>query len=161
MASVCSVVVKRTISQTIVPYKDVEERILLNRSKSRTARLGFSSTNNVSMEDAKKSQKSLGIERSRSEICLRERKPRETTLDVLESNREGQVKHFTRRREANKANISRPHSDFFPQFSIEKKNVGNKLHGAGTEVKKAEVQRDSAEKRLGRCIAKLKEEMVS
>ena len=165
MAAGSFVVVRRTISQTIVPYKDVEERLLLKRSKSKSTSLGFSSTNNVARcgvantPDAKKTQKGLNLERSRSEVCLRSRRStyvRDTSLDVFEERREeGLVKPVVRRREIKRVNIARPQSDFFPEFSIEKK----KTVKVGGKDRATDVQ--DAGKRLGRCIATLRREMVS
>jgi hypothetical protein len=164
MAAGSFVVVRRTISQTIVPYKDVEERLLLKRSKSKSTSLGFSSTNNVARcgvantPDAKKTQKGLNLERSRSEVCLRRRSTylRDTSLDVFEERREeGLVKPVVRRREIKRVNMARPQSDFFPEFSIEKK----KTVKVGGKDRATDVQ--DAGKRLGRCIAILRREMVS
>lgn len=164
MAAGSFVVVRRTISQTIVPYKDVEERLLLKRSKAKSTSLGFSSTNNVARcgvgntPDAKKTQKTLGLERSRSEVCLRRKSSyiRETSLDVFEERQEeGLVKPVVRRREIRRVNTSRPQSDFFPEFSIN----NEKKPKVGGKEKAPDVE--DAGKRLGRCIATLKREMVS
>ena len=161
MAAGSFVVVRRTISQTIVPYKDVEERLLLKRSKAKSTSLGFSSTNNVARcgvgmsGDTKKTQKTLSLERSRSEVCLRRKSSyiRETSLDVFEERREeGLVKPVVRRREIRRVNTSRPQSDFFPEFSINNEKVKGKEKASDAE---------DAGKRLGRCIATLKREMVS
>ena len=161
MADSSFVVVRRTISQTIVPYKDVEERLLLKRTKSKSTSLGFSSTNNVARcgvlntPETKKTQKGLG--RSRSEVCLRRKSSyvRETSLDVFEERREeGFVKPVVRRREIRRVNTTRPQSDFFPEFSIENKKTA-------VEGKEKTNDAQDAGKRLGRCIATLRREMVS
>jgi hypothetical protein len=160
MAAGSFVVVRRTISQTIVPYKDVEERLLVKKSRSKSTSLGFSSTNNVARCGAletKKTQKGTGLERSRSEVCLRRKSSyaRETSLDVSVEGRceEGFAKPVVRRREIRRANTTRPQSDFFPEFSVEnKKTVKHQEKTAVTQ---------EAEKRLGRCIATLRREMVS
>ena len=165
MAAGSFVVVRRTISQTIVPYKDVEERMLLKRSNAKSTSLGFSSTNNVdrcgvhnNTQDAKKTHKSQGLERSRSEVCLRRKSSyiRGSSLDVFEERpEEGLAKPIVRRREIRRVNKSRPQSDFFPEFSINSEKtveLGSKEKAPGKE---------DAGKRLGRCIATLKREMVS
>ena len=162
MAASSFVVVRRTISQTIVPYKDVEDRLLLKKSKEKSSSLGFSSTNNVARcgvtnsQDTKKTQK--GLERSRSEVCLRRKNSyiRETSLDVFEERREeGLVKPVVRRREIKRINKARPQSDFFPEFS-----VGKKSKLLVHDKEKVNDSQNAAEKRLGRCIATLKREMV-
>ena len=163
MAAGSFVVVRRTISQTIVPYKDVEERLLLKKSRSKSTSLGFSSTNNVARcgvlnaPNTKKTQpKGLDLERSRSEVCLRRKSShvRETSLDVFEERcKEGFMKPVVRRREGRKINTTRPQSDFFPEFSVE----NNKTE----KVKNKAGDTQEAEKRLGQCITTLRREMVS
>lgn len=170
MAAGNFVVVRRTISQTIVPYKDVEERLLLKRSKAKSTSLGFNSTNNVARcglintSDTKKGRKTphnLGLERSRSEVCLRRKSSyvRETSLDIFEERREeGLVKPVVRRREGiRRVNMTRPQSDLFPEFSVASK----KTERAKASAKEKGINGNDAEKRLGRCIATLRREMVS
>ncbi|XP_028417076.1 uncharacterized protein LOC114541339 [Dendronephthya gigantea] len=169
MAAGNFVVVRRTISQTIVPLKEVEERLLLKRSKAKSTSLGFSSTNNVARcgvnntQDTKKTQRSLGLERSRSEVCLRRKNyVRDISLDVFEERRdEGLVKPVVRRRDASqrKVNTARPQSDFFPEFTVESKRTERDRRSV--DEKTAVDQSQDPGKRLGRCIATLRREMMS
>ena len=175
MAADNFVVVRRTISQTLVPYKEVQEKLLLRRSREKglSERSHFGSTNTVARygetqwrDSAKRvtfNERSQSIlERSRSEVCLRRKSSyvRETTLDVsYEEGREQDdlVKPILRRREreansprrANSVKATRPKSDFFAEFEVKFKNRGTS--------KQAETK---ADERLGRCIDVLRKEMV-
>lgn len=178
MAADNFVVVRRTISQTLVPYKEVQEKLLLRRSRETglSERRHFGSTNTVARcgetqwrDSAKRvtfDERSQSIlERSRSEVCLRRKSSyvRETSLDVYEEGREqghgGLVKPILRRRERegnaprrsnSSAKATRPKSDFFAEFEVKFKNGGTR--------KRCETD---ADERLGRCIDVLRKEMVS
>lgn len=164
------VIIRRTISQILVPYKEVEEKLSVRRSgvKTPTRRLNSNSTSTLAqcgtrLKDSKRvtfDERPNILERSRSEVCLRRKSSliRETSLDYHEDKRdEGFVKPILRRRECDvksprrtNAKLSRPYSDLFPEFKVKfKKNDWTKEAG------------NRPEERLGRCLATLRKEMVS